>query len=234
MIVVYGMSNVALFDIFIFLFNLYSMLLYIFYIWIQSLFISIVYFRFCSIFDHLNSISVHFYSICFVSFLYSIIFIYIINDLRSIVFHSYSMTSIYVRFMRWGGLYGAYVVGGRWEELVSSCCDDMVGIRWVRLLWVIHSSPYTIPSPDTHHTTPPHPNQPNPNPTPQPNPSTQPQPFIITSTKFHPQTNPPHPTHSQSHTPTQLIYQPQPFTIAPTLIPPTLICPSHRKNSHQF
>ena len=67
-------SSSMLLDIFIFVFNLYAMAY--FYIWIQSLFISIVYVSFFySIFDHLYLI---------------------INDLYAIVIYYYSMTSIYV------------------------------------------------------------------------------------------------------------------------------------------
>ena len=65
-------------------------------------------------------------------------------------------------------------VGG--EDMVLY--RDRVGVSGVALCGYIHSSPYTIPTPDTPH--PPNPVLlPIPNPTPQPNPSTQ---FIIAPT----------------------------------------------------
>ena len=79
--------------IFIFVHNLYALLLHIF-IFVFNLCLFLLYiFRFYSIFDHLYSISVHFYCIGFV--FYSIFdhLYLIINDLYAIVFHYYSMTS---------------------------------------------------------------------------------------------------------------------------------------------
>ena len=81
------MYYVALFDILIFLFDLLSLLLYIF-IFVFNLYLLLLQnfifefnpcsfllyiFRFYSIFDHLYSVSVNFYCICFVFILYSII-----------------------------------------------------------------------------------------------------------------------------------------------------------------
>ena len=103
----YGMPNVALFDLFIFLFDLrhwYCIFLYL---------NSISSHCYC-IFLYLISVSVNFYCIVFISILYSIICIQemfvsivyvslyslfdhlylIINDLCALVFHYYSMTSI--------------------------------------------------------------------------------------------------------------------------------------------
>ena len=69
----YGMWNVALFDIFIFLLDLTSLLLYIFgfvfNVWPFLFFM----FRFYSIFYDLHSISVYFYCIIFVYIVYSVI-----------------------------------------------------------------------------------------------------------------------------------------------------------------
>ena len=73
LLVVYGMRNVALFDIFIFLLDLTSLLLYsfwfIFNVWPFLFYM----FRFYSIFYDLYSISVYFYCIIFVYIVYSVI-----------------------------------------------------------------------------------------------------------------------------------------------------------------
>ena len=98
-----------IFDIFIFLFALLHCYCIFFYLYPISIHC------YC-IFLYLYSISVHFYCMFFVSILYSIIciqclfisivyvsflfyirsFVFLINDLYAIVFHYYSMTSIYI------------------------------------------------------------------------------------------------------------------------------------------
>ena len=74
----YGMRNVALFDIFIFLFDLTSLLLYIFgFVFNIWPFLLLYMFRFCSKFYDLYSISVY---------LYCIIFVYIVCSVICIVY----------------------------------------------------------------------------------------------------------------------------------------------------
>ena len=69
----YGMRNVALFDIFIFLLDLTSLLLYVFGFVFNVWPFLFYMFRFYSIFYDLYSISVYFYCIIFVCIVYSVI-----------------------------------------------------------------------------------------------------------------------------------------------------------------
>ena len=92
----YGIPNVALFDIFTFVFNLYSLLLYIFLFEFNLCsFLSYI-FRFQSILDHLYSTAVHFYCMFRSYSIFDNLYL-IIHDLYGIVIHYYSMTSIYIQ-----------------------------------------------------------------------------------------------------------------------------------------
>ena len=84
----YGMRNVALFDIFVFLLDLTSLLLYIFGFVFNGWPFLFYMFRFYSIFYDLYSISVYFilFFFFFFFFFFCIIFVYIVYSVICIVY----------------------------------------------------------------------------------------------------------------------------------------------------